>query len=147
MKTLTGNCLCGAIAYEVTGELGPIVNCHCLKCRQWHGSAFRTRSSVPSKNFKWLKGEEKLSQFHSSEHIIKTFCSICGSNLISILENNPDYIGLPIGALEQDPGNRPLMNIFVGSKAPWFEITDGLPQYDEWPPGGPNSVRASEKNN
>jgi len=43
---------------------------------------------------------------------------------------NHYYIGLPIGALEQDPDNRPLMNIFVASKTPWYKITDGLPQYD-----------------
>src|SRR3990170_3184059 len=120
MNKLTGRCLCGAIAYEINGELGPIVNCHCSKCRRWHGAAFRTRSAVESKKFKWLQGEEHLSKYHSSDRIIKTFCSICGSNLISILEDNPDYIGLPIGGLEQDPGTRPLMNIFVGSKAPWY---------------------------
>ncbi len=134
MDKLTGQCLCGAIAYEIDGPLGPIVNCHCSRCRRWHAAAFRTRASVESKKFKWTKGEEHLSKFPSSEHNIKTFCSICGSNLISIWEDNPDYIGLPIGGLDQDPGNRPFMNIFVGSKAPWYEITDGLPQHETWPP-------------
>jgi len=147
MKKLTGKCLCDAIAYKIDGEIGPIVNCHCSKCRRWHGSAFRTRAAVESKKFHWLRGEEHLSKYHSSDRIIKTFCSICGSNLISILEDNPDYIGLPIDALEQDPGNRPIMNIFVGSKAPWYEITDGLAQYDQWPADGPDSVRASKDNN
>jgi hypothetical protein len=141
MKKLTGKCLCGVIKYEITGNLGPIVNCHCSKCRRWHGAAFRTRAAVKSKDFKWLKGEEYLSRYHSSERITKTFCSICGSNLVSILEDNPDYIGLPIGGLEQDPNSKPSMNIFVSSKAPWYKITDGLPQYDEWPPGGSHSVR------
>ncbi len=134
MKTLTGKCLCGAIEYEIEGGIGPIVNCHCSKCRRWHGAAFRTRSAVKRKNFKWIKGEEHLSKYRSSKHNIKTFCSICGSNLISIPEDKPDFIGLPIGGLEQDPGNRPLMNIFVDYKAPWYEITDELPQYSEWPP-------------
>lgn len=143
MKKLTGKCLCGKISYEIQGELGTIINCHCSKCRQWHGAAFRTRAAIKSKNFKWLTGEEYLSKYHSSEHVIKTFCSICGSNLISILQNNPDYIGLPIGALEQDPDKKPVMHIFVGSKAPWHEITDQLPQYDEWPPEGPNAIRTS----
>ena len=105
-----------------------------MRCRRWHGSAFRTRASVKSKDFKWVQGEEHLTKYQSSEHNIKTFCSICGSNLISSYEDNPEYIGLPIGGLEQDPGNRPLANIYVASKAPWYEITDGLPQYDGEPP-------------
>ena len=133
MKKLTGKCLCGAITYEIIGELGPIVNCHCSKCRRWHGAAFRTRTTIESKNFKWTKGENNLSKFHSSKNVIKTFCQICGSSLISMYEDKPDYFGLPIGGLEQDPGSRPIANIFVGSKSPWYEITDDLPQYEELP--------------
>lgn len=144
-KKLTGRCLCEAISYEITGELGPIFNCHCSKCRRWHGAAFRTRAAVRTKDFKWLSGEQYLSRYHSSENTVKTFCSICGSNLISILEDNPDFIGLPLGGLEQDPGNRPIANIFIASKAPWYDIPDGLPQYDEWPPGGAASVRTIQK--
>ncbi|STX52015.1 Uncharacterized conserved protein [Legionella busanensis] len=133
MNKLTGRCLCGEIAYEIKGALGPIVNCHCSMCRRWHGAAFRTRCSVESKNFTWIKGEEYLSKFHSSKKVIKTFCKKCGSNLISLYVDKPDYIGLPIGALEQDPGSRPIANIFVASKSPWYEITDNLPQYNELP--------------
>jgi hypothetical protein len=143
MKKLTGQCLCGAIAYEITGELGTIANCHCLKCRRWHGAAFRTRAAVKSENFKWLRGQEYLSKYESSAPTMKTFCSICGSSLISLIKNNSDYIGVPIGGLDQDPGRGPEMHIFVGSRAPWFKICDDLPQYEEWPPGGPGKVRSS----
>lgn len=141
MKKLTGRCLCGAIEYEINGELGTIVNCHCSKCRRWHGAAFRTRAAVEAKKFKWLKGEEYLSKYESDSLTIKTFCSICGSNLMSYFKDNADYIGLPIGGLDQDPGKGPEMNIFVNSKAPWYHITDGLPEYDEWPPEGAAAVR------
>ena len=133
MKTLTGRCLCEAIAYEITGELGHIVNCHCSKCRRWHGAAFRTRASVKKDQFKWLSGEQHLSKYAVSENITHTFCSICGSCLISLYQNRPDIIGLPLGGLEQDPGSRPEANLFVGSKAPWYTICDGLPQYENKP--------------
>ena len=72
MKKLTGKCLCEAIAYEVMGELGTIVNCHCSKCRRWHGAAFRTRAPLARKNFKWVKGEEHLSHYQSSQNNVKT---------------------------------------------------------------------------
>jgi hypothetical protein len=144
-QKLTGQCLCGAIAYEIRGELGPIVNCHCSKCRRWHGAAFRTRTAVKTENFTWLKGAELLSRYNSSEFVTKTFCSICGSALISEYSDNPDYIGLPIGGLDQDPGARPIMNIFVASKAPWYDIIDGLPQHDEFPPEGIKSIVASDQ--
>ncbi len=40
---------------------------------------------------------------------------------------------IPIGTLDNDPGIKPSVHIFVASKAPWFEITDSLPQYPEMP--------------
>ena len=130
--------MCEAVVYEVS-NLGLIYNCHCSKCRRWHGSAFRTRTTVQLKDFKWLQGEEHVKAYDAPhESVIKTFCGICGSCLISRPRNNPDVIGLPIGALEQDPGVRPIGHIFVGSKSPWYEITDDLPQYQEWPTDNEN---------
>ena len=136
MSKLTGKCLCGAISYEIIGPLGAIVNCHCSKCRRWHGAAFRTRCTIKRKNFSWIQGEEYLGKYHSSPFVVKTFCKICGSSLVSLYDDRPEYIGLPIGGLEQDPGSRPVANIYVGSKSPWYEITDNLPCYDELPPEG-----------
>jgi hypothetical protein len=36
-----------------------------------------------------------------------------------------------MGTLVDAPTIRPTKHIFVGSKAPWFTITDDLPQYEE----------------
>jgi hypothetical protein len=139
-QKLSGRCLCEGIAYEISGELGPIFNCHCAKCRRWHGAAFRTRATIHTKQFKWTKGEELLSRYYSSELVVKHFCSVCGSNLISTYDNAPTKIGLPLGGLEEAPHNQPEGHIFVDSKSPWFEITDDLPQYAEWP-GSEATVR------
>ncbi len=144
MVKLSGKCLCEAIQYEVMSPLGPIYNCHCSKCRRWHGSAFRTRASVESKNFTWVKGMEHLSNYSSSGNTIKHFCSICGSALISTYKDKQDFIGLPLGGLEQDPGSRPIANIFTASKSPWYDITDGLTNYDAWPPGAEKVVRGNQ---
>ena len=44
---------------------------------------------------------------------------------------NGAYVHVAMGTLRDDPTIRPTAHIFVGSKAPWFEITDRLPQYQE----------------
>jgi hypothetical protein len=51
-------------------------------------------------------------------------------------QRDGEFVVLPTGALEQDPGSRPLCHIFVGSKAAWYEIADGLPQHVEHGPAG-----------
>ena len=40
----TGRCSCGEVRYELEGDLGPLVNCHCQYCRRAHGAAFATVS-------------------------------------------------------------------------------------------------------
>lgn len=137
---LTGRCLCRGISYEISGKLGPVFNCHCSKCRRWHGSAYRTRASVRKEQFRWTEGEGLLKFYKSSENVTKSFCSVCGSNLVSSYEHKPEILGVPLGGLEQDPGSRPEAHIFVDSKSPWHEIADNLPQYSEWP-GGEERVR------
>jgi hypothetical protein len=131
MQQLTGKCLCEGIAYEINGELGPIFNCHCSMCRRWHGAAFRTRATIRREQFNWVRGEELLSRYYSSEDTVKVFCSVCGSNLISTYDNRPDHIGVPLGGIEQAPNNQVEGHIFVESKSPWHEITDDLPQYEQ----------------
>ncbi|UAW97796.1 GFA family protein [Halopseudomonas nanhaiensis] len=142
MNSITGRCLCEAIVYRIEGDLGPVFNCHCSKCRRWHGAAFRTRASIKRSQFSWLAGEHLLSRYTSSDTVTKTFCSVCGSNLASFYADLPDIVGIALGGLESDPGLRPLANIFVGSKAPWYDICDGLPQFEGWPTSE-SAVRAT----
>jgi hypothetical protein len=40
-------------------------------------------------------------------------------------------IELPAGCLDDDPGLRPDKHIYVEAKAPWFSISDALPQLDK----------------
>ncbi|HET6725328.1 MAG TPA: GFA family protein [Gammaproteobacteria bacterium] len=133
MNIIKGRCLCEAVSYEIRGELGPVFNCHCSKCRRWHGAAFRTRASVDVSQFSWLSGEDNLSQYKSSENVTKYFCRTCGSSLISTYANWPSVLGIPLGGLEGDFKSRPEAHVFTASKATWYEITDGLTQYESWP--------------
>ena len=143
-QILTGRCLCEQVEYRIAGELGPILNCHCSRCRRWHGAAFRTRASIKAEQFSWVKGKELVTTFHSSASTAKHFCSVCGSNLVSTYDDDPTRVSIPLGGLDQAPSNRPEGHFFVGSKAPWYEITDGLPQYDTWP-GSRADVRKTSR--
>jgi hypothetical protein len=130
---LQGDCLCGGIRYEVDGPLTDVGNCHCSMCRRFHGAAFATYAKVGAGNFRWLSGHELLRVYETSPGIGWAFCRICGSSLGVPMQGRLSEVTL--GSLDSDPGVRPAEHIFVGSKAPWFEITDDLPQHDTWPPG------------
>jgi hypothetical protein len=130
---LAGSCLCGQIHYQISGPLTGVLNCHCSMCRKAHGAAFRTRAAVKKADFKWLAGKDRTTRYESSPGEHRIFCSVCGSNLVTEFDANPEWLGFPLGTLDDDPGVKPQRHIFVGSKAPWHDITDDLPQWQEMP--------------
>jgi hypothetical protein len=132
---LDGSCLCGAVKYQVEGHLGPIVCCHCSMCRKAQGTAFATNAPVEAARFRITKGEQALRAYSSSPGKWRCFCSICGSPVFSKLESDSSVIRLRIGTLDARIQERPSAHIHVASKAEWFEILDGLPQYPELEPG------------
>jgi len=130
---LTGSCLCGGVKYEPHGSLIQPLNCHCSMCRKAQGSAFRSRARISSNDFKLTIGVKLITFFESSPGNHRGFCKVCGSPVFTKFDQYPDFLGLPLGLLNDDPGIKPEFHVFVGSKAPWYEIAELLPQYNELP--------------
>jgi hypothetical protein len=131
---IRGSCLCKRVRFEIRGKLGRASHCHCSMCRKAHGAAFGSYAAVRAENLKLLSGEELILRYRSSPGVERTFCSRCGSTLQFISEKSPGIIDVALGTLDDDPGIRVPHHIFVASKAPWYDITDGLPQYPESAP-------------
>ena len=128
---LRGSCLCGSVRYEIRGPVGRASNCHCAMCRKAHGAAFATYGRVERGDFAFMSGANDIASYQSSSGVIRTFCKQCGSNLQFINDKWPSTFSLALGTLDDDPGVQASLHIFVASKAPWFQITDDLPQHAE----------------
>lgn len=131
-----GACLCGTVRYEIDGPFSWMAHCHCSMCRKHHGSLFATFVGAASDRFRWVAGEEALTTYASSSDGRRSFCSVCGSVAPIVLPQFELAIA-PAGNLRGDLGLKPDSHIFVGSKAPWYTITDDLPQHEKYPPGFP----------
>jgi len=146
MAAVRGSCLCGGVKFEIDGPLLRPLNCHCTFCRKQQGAAFRSRARVRRDDFKWLQGEELLTYYEATPGYRRGFCRVCGSPIVNraepsspLAQHNPqslDEFGIALAVLDDDPSVRPESHCFVASKAPWFEITDDLPQYPGYPPAG-----------
>jgi hypothetical protein len=130
---LRGSCLCGGVRFEARKVQRSLEFCHCLRCRKVTGSAFAAGVLVAAEDFRFLKGEElvrvygaPLRQTPPAYH--SCFCSRCGSRLPDAFSCAP-MVEIPAGCLDDDPALQPEMHIHVGAKAPWFTISDGLPQH------------------
>jgi len=133
MAAIRGSCLCGDVAWEVTGPLEFMSHCHCSRCRKAHGVAFATFVMVPADRFRLLRGAERMVRYASSPGLVRPFCGRCGS-VVACGDGQQGLVGVPAGSLDEDPGVRPIAHIFVASKAPWFEVTGPLMRFDTYPP-------------
>ena len=134
---IRGSCLCGGIRIEAD-KVPLITNCHCSKCRKRHGSAFQSGASVPLSEFRFIRGEDLIDRYQTPSGYTSSFCRVCGSGAPLIFEEE-ELVSIPAGLFDDDPEVRPALHMFVGSKAHWWEITDELPQFEEWVPGyGPD---------
>lgn len=132
---MRGSCLCGSVVYEAKGPLMVVHNCHCSRCRKARAAAHTTNGFVPPQNVRFLQGEELIHRYKVPEarFFTQAFCSKCGSGLPNI-DTTRDRVAIPFGTLDDDPGEGAGRHIYVGSKAPWYDIPDDdLPQFDERP--------------
>ena len=128
-RILAGKCFCGAVHYAVADELLYAMNCHCSNCRRTTGSAFKPFAGIEQEKLALTAGANGLLVY-GNDKTNDTHCKRCGSLLYSVVRDGA-FVHVAMGTLVDDPGIRPSRHIFVGSKAPWFTITDDLPQYAE----------------
>lgn len=129
-----GGCLCGAIRFEIHGEIRDIVYCHCSRCRKAQGSAFATNGNVASDAFRIVSGEDLISAYESTPGEFKCFCKVCGSPILSRRQDRPDRVRVRLGTIDSDIDERPRAHIFATSKANWETICGDLPQYEGYEP-------------
>jgi hypothetical protein len=114
------------VIFEVSGSLGAPDACHCTQCRKQSGH-FWASTDVARSSLRIIGGEN-LSWYRSSEKVRRGFCSTCGSSLFwDPIEK--DTVGVAMGAFEPPTGTRLAMHIHVADKGDYYEIADGLPQY------------------
>jgi hypothetical protein len=128
-KTLTGTCFCRTVRYEVADEFRYALICHCSNCRRTTGSAFKPFAGIEREKLAVIEGGDKL-MVYGDDKTNDTHCRLCGSLLLSVVRDGA-FVHVAMGTLVDAPSIRPSRHIFVGSKAPWFTITDDLPQHEE----------------
>jgi hypothetical protein len=122
----TGGCLCGQVRYQVKGPLRDVVDCHCSMCQRLHGG-FGPHTKARKINIA-ITHDAGLAWYQTSEIARRGFCRVCGSGLFW----EPfelDATGILAGTLDGPTGLKTLGHIFVGEKCDFYEITDGLPQF------------------
>lgn len=129
--TISGECFCGDVVYVVTGMLRDARSCHCSRCRKAFSSQASAYALVDSDEFSWVAGKELLTSYVGEHRFGLQFCSKCGSTLCGIYDGVVH--GVTLGCVNGDPEITIGKHIFVGSKAVWEVLPDGVTMYQEGP--------------
>ena len=131
----SGSCACGRVRFELDGRPLVMMHCHCSRCRRSRGTAHATNLAWKLEALKYTVGEEMLTVFDlpGAQHFGTTFCSHCGG-FVPRRSTGRGWVVVPVGSLDSNPEVHPLAHQFVASKAAWFDITDGVPQFAEAAP-------------
>lgn len=130
MTGKSGQCLCGAVKYELASD--PVMSgiCHCKNCQRQAGSAFSTLSAVPVSDLKFTSGEPKLYQDSATTSggtVKRYFCGTCGSPLYSETPGQPGMAFLKTGTLDDTSDFAPQFHVWCDSKQNWVELAEGIP--------------------
>ncbi len=120
-----GSCLCGGVAFEVSGEMRPVITCHCSQCRKSSGH-FWAATQVDDDQLS-LTCDETLRWFRSSGTARRAFCDECGCSLFWKMDGE-DRTSIGAGTLDGDTGLATASHIYTSDKADYYDISDGLPQ-------------------
>ncbi len=129
---LNAACLCQAVRFEVRDEFEYVQNCHCSDCRRATGSAFKPFAGIARAKLRFRQGQDNLLRF-GGEQAHDVHCRTCSSLLFSAFPPR-DWVHVALGSLLDAPSRQPSCHIWVSDKAPWYTITDGLPQHEGFPP-------------
>lgn len=120
-----GSCLCGGVTFEITGEMRPVVACHCSQCRKSSGH-FWAATQINDDQLN-LTCDETLRWFRSSGTARRAFCDECGSSLFWKMDGE-DCTSVAAGTLDGRTGLATAGHIYTSDKGDYYDIADGAPQ-------------------
>ncbi|WP_068109834.1 GFA family protein [Tropicimonas marinistellae] len=118
----TGGCLCGAVRYEVTGPLRPVIACHCTQCRKTSGHHVAATSA--RRDSVTIFGE--VTWYASSDYARRGFCGTCGANLF--WDGPGANLSIFAGTLDAPSGVVLSAHIYCDDKGDYYEIDEALPR-------------------
>jgi hypothetical protein len=128
----TGQCLCGAIRFELAGKPQNVALCHCADCRRSAGAPVVAWAGFPESALKITRGTPKT--INSFGTAMRSFCADCGSGLFyrnaAFL---PDVVEVQTATLDDPEALPPTLHIQAAEELGWMKTAHQLPRVDRFP--------------
>ncbi len=121
----TGHCLCGAVTFELTGDLIATAVCHCDHCQRQSGGAFSVNLVAHESQLTVhgeLKTYEETGENNDNVYVRRRFCPSCGSPIVSELALTPGVIAVKAGVLDDKSTVSPNVEVWCVDRQPWVTL-------------------------
>lgn len=127
--TYQGECFCGSVKIETSGEPEGMGYCHCGSCRSWSGGPVNAFTLWKLENVRITSGESDVATFAKTEVSERKYCTHCGGHLMT---NHPG-----LGVVDVFSATLPSLNFQAGLHINYQEtvlpMKDGLPKFRDFP--------------
>jgi hypothetical protein len=117
--------LCGAVTFELTGDLIATAVCHCDHCQRQSGGAFSV-NLVAHESQLTIDGElrtyEERGELGDDVYVRRRFCPQCGSPIVSELAKTPGVIAVKAGVLDDKSAVNPTVEVWCVDRQPWVAL-------------------------
>jgi hypothetical protein len=125
----TGECFCGSVRLEVTGEPEAMGYCHCRSCRSWSGGPVNAFTLWKPDTVRVTAGAEHIATFEKTPISQRQYCTRCGGHLMT---RHPtlgmvDVFSATLPTLTFRPG------VHVNYAETVLPMRDGLPKLKDFP--------------
>jgi hypothetical protein len=129
MSSHVGECFCGAVRIEVSGEPEGMGYCHCRSCRSWSGGPVNAFSLWKPEAVRVVAGQEFVAIYQKTPVSQRQYCKKCGGHLMT---NHP-----PLGLVDVFVATIPTLKFSPGVHVNYAEtvlpMRDGLPKFKDFP--------------
>ena len=129
MAKYSGECFCGAVRVEASGEPEAMGYCHCRSCRSWSGGPVNAFTLWKLDAVKITAGAENVGMFQKTPVSRRQYCKKCGGHLMT---NHP-----PLGLIDVYSATLPTLkyspSVHVNYAETVLPMKDGLPKFKDFP--------------
>jgi len=119
-STVMGQCLCGAVRFEIDYPAFWAWHDHSAVSRRAHGAAYATYVGSWRKRFRVTAGECEIARYEDEQtKSVRSFCRRCGTPLIYERARSRHMINIPRALFASRTGRQPIYHIGIDERPDW----------------------------
>jgi hypothetical protein len=129
-----GQCVCGAVRFEIDVPAVWAWHDHSAASRHAHGAAYVTYVGTWRSRFRMLAGDGALTRFEDAEAgTARSFCSACGTPVLYERRRAPKMLNIPRALFAGRTGREPRYHLAIGQTPDWAYLGEPLAPLKGYP--------------